>query len=521
MAERNQSNTTNYIHPQESNLLNIHKAMQYNGAGQPMLRVSPGEAGSGTASAFGEPYAIAIVPVIQLDAIYGFEPLQIQEYTSSGGTVTYPDSTFVASTSSTPGSYAVVRSRRFLRYRPGQGVLSRTAAMFSTPVANTSQRWGTHNQEEGYSFGYNGTDFGILHSYGGKAHIEKFTLASYTGAQNFTFVLNGVTTVVAITNGQSVAGVCSQIARTAFPGWIVEASDGKVEFLSNSSAPLNGAFSFSHSGTADGTLSTTRTGVLPTNTWTYQSDWNIDPCDGTGESTINLNWQTFNILQIQMQWLGAGAVTFSIQNPETGQMMPVHRQLWANNNTTLHVNNPNFKITCTAVSTGGTTPVSITTGSWMAAVEGSYESIYYSRSRGVIKKTLTADTTHHLITIRNPTLENGKINTRELRIQDISASVDSTDPVIFYLFIDSTMATGVHIWNPLPNAIADYSTETGTFNLALDTAVAGFSVGVDGQGQFDLSRYNIRLPPGMTASFAAYSESQVAKISANIVWSKD
>jgi hypothetical protein len=42
VAERNQSNTTNYEHPQESNLLNIHKAMEYDAAGKPVLRVDIG-----------------------------------------------------------------------------------------------------------------------------------------------------------------------------------------------------------------------------------------------------------------------------------------------------------------------------------------------------------------------------------------------------------------------------------------------------------------------------------------------
>jgi hypothetical protein len=378
-----------------------------------------------------------------------------------------------------------------------------------------------HNQEQGYSFGYNGTQFGILHSYGGKAHIQTFTLASYTGAQDFTFVLNGVTTVVAISAGQTTAGVCAQIARATFAGWQAEASDGQVVFLSDSVAPQNGAFSFAASGTASGTLTQTRAGVAPTQEWTYQTDWNIDPCDGTGESTINLDFQKFNIFQIQMQWLGAGAVTFSIQNPSTGQMMPIHRQLWANNESTLHVEDPNFKITCAAYSLGGTTPVALTVGSWMGAVEGTYESIYYPRSRGVIKKTLTQDTVHHLISIKNPLVENGKINTREIRVQDLSAAVDSTDPVIFYMFIDTALTTGNHIWNPLPNDISDYSTETGTFSLATDTAIAGFTAGVDGSGQFDLNKYNVKLPPGMTVSLAAYSESQVAKISAQLVWSKD
>ena len=37
MADR--ENTTNYSHPQETNLLNLHKAMDYNPAGQPVLRI--------------------------------------------------------------------------------------------------------------------------------------------------------------------------------------------------------------------------------------------------------------------------------------------------------------------------------------------------------------------------------------------------------------------------------------------------------------------------------------------------
>ena len=40
MADR--ENTTSYEHPQETNLLNLHKAMQYNDDGEPILRVSVG-----------------------------------------------------------------------------------------------------------------------------------------------------------------------------------------------------------------------------------------------------------------------------------------------------------------------------------------------------------------------------------------------------------------------------------------------------------------------------------------------
>ena len=39
-VDRYQTNSTGYTHPQESNLLNIHKGMQYNTDGQPELRVT-------------------------------------------------------------------------------------------------------------------------------------------------------------------------------------------------------------------------------------------------------------------------------------------------------------------------------------------------------------------------------------------------------------------------------------------------------------------------------------------------
>lgn len=39
MANRNEQNSTNYFHPQEANLHNVHHALDYNPAGQPVLRI--------------------------------------------------------------------------------------------------------------------------------------------------------------------------------------------------------------------------------------------------------------------------------------------------------------------------------------------------------------------------------------------------------------------------------------------------------------------------------------------------
>ena len=42
MTDRANNNSTSYEHPEESNLLNLHKVMEYNGDGKPILRVSVG-----------------------------------------------------------------------------------------------------------------------------------------------------------------------------------------------------------------------------------------------------------------------------------------------------------------------------------------------------------------------------------------------------------------------------------------------------------------------------------------------
>lgn len=56
------TNSTDYIHPDEPNILNLHKAMEYNGLGQPIIRTVLG-GGAGGIDAFGrmqvaEPYTL-------------------------------------------------------------------------------------------------------------------------------------------------------------------------------------------------------------------------------------------------------------------------------------------------------------------------------------------------------------------------------------------------------------------------------------------------------------------------------
>ena len=109
-------NTTSYEHPQETNLLNIHKAMEYDLAGKPMLRVAAKLSGptvAGQVSAFGEPLAITPTAVIQLDGIYGTTTDVIQTYTNgTGASAGSVAGMYRVHSGTSQGGYGVLRSKR-------------------------------------------------------------------------------------------------------------------------------------------------------------------------------------------------------------------------------------------------------------------------------------------------------------------------------------------------------------------------------------------------------------------------
>jgi len=105
-------------------------------------------------------------------------------------------------------------------------------------------------------------------------------------------------------------------------------------------------------------------------TYTNQSEWNIDKYDGTGISGITLDPSKGNIYFINMQWLGYGLVNFGIQNPETGNLDLVHSFKFPNTLTIPHIGIPimytlseisngtsaidiNMKITCMTIYNEG------------------------------------------------------------------------------------------------------------------------------------------------------------------------
>ena len=535
MGNRN-TNTTNYAHNDEPNLLNLHKALQYDGQGKPALRTTATSGGGNPSglSAFGENIAVPLTPVIQLDALYGFDPREFQLYSQFGGNSESTGTLYKVHTGTNTYGYGVLRSNRIIRYRPGQGVLARFTAAFENPQANVTLRAGLFAQEQALNIGYDNItgQFGVLRQNGGKAVIQTLTVGEITtvGAEgDVDIVLNGAAAVVVTLVQGTAEEVASQIAETVFPGWTVEQCDDTVRFLSNSLGPATGAFTFAPSAidgaTVTGTFTESQAGVVDTNNWTYQTDWNIDTMDGNGPSGIDMDWSKLNIFQVNFRWLGAGEIRWAIENPLTGDMMFIHHEHYSNLNTDVHLDNPSFKIGYIAAHLGvGTITDSHVTGaSMMAAIEGIIVDNNYPTSVSSGRLTsLSSNIVHKVLSVKNSIIYKDKINLREMKLKTLSLSSQNNSPIEIFLLLNSTESVS-NLWNKIgdfSSVVADITT-SGTYLLTNEQPLVILIGGINGTSTFDISGYNITLPPGSKFTVAARSGAVIQQIDAALTWTEN
>lgn len=534
-------NTTNYEHPQETNLLDLHRAMEYDLAGKPQIRVAAKLSGpsiAGQVSAFGEPLAISPTAVIQLDAIYGTTTDVIQTYSNGTGASAGSDTQmFRVQSGTSQGGYGVLRSKRFMRYRPGQGIVTRFTAAFTQGVAGSLQFAGLANQENRVAFGWDGDRFGVCRSTGGKATIYLMDMTVAPNAtQTATITLNGVPYTVTLGNTTEDVAVQTIANRVGgYGGWLFQQTDGAMLWLAPTLGPMNGTFSFTSTGNAQATFVLKQQGVAQTDYWTYQTDWNIDKLDGSNTITTNPSGMTLdhtklNVYQIGLRWLGAGVISYAVEDQASGSLVYVHREHYVNQHTLPHTLNPSFKITYAAYNLTNTTNLTVSGASMYGAIEGTIFQNELTRSFSTAKSGLAQNTTHHLMTIKNAVVTNGLaganngnyvLNTKEAIIKTLSFSCQSTDPAQIFLFFEPTSFSSTHAYFNIPSCNEVESTVTGTLNTAVDTPVYTGLVSINGVINIDLSPYRITVPPGSQISIACRSTNAITQCSVALVWSED
>lgn len=497
-------------------------------------------------TAFQEPLAIPITPLIQADAVYGLDPNVWTTTQINGGNVSAADSTWSVSSGTSTGGYGRLKTARFIRYQPGQGAIARFTASYtttsgpgvnSTGVDNAKQIAGFLNLECGYAFGFSGSvsnnKFGIMHRYGGKVEIRTLTITQYnTGAQTATITLAGTAYTVSLTTSTSNQYCAAQIAaklrlQTAPSNlWDIDACGDTVTFSYYTSGPVTGTYSLSSTGTgtlAAGTFVRTEAGVTPTEDWTYIQTWN-----GTIPTSFNPGF--LNVFAIDFRWLGVGIVRFFMEDPGTGNMILVHTQKWSSQYNIPHLDNPSLRLLYASGPSNGGTPAEsaiVRGASVMGGIQGLIEQTSQSQAYSYIYTTQQAkDDVHHMMSVQNPIIRGNKVNTSQLIIQSLSVSAQGQDPSIIYLIVNATNTSTYLLFNNIPGAnttqvFAQVSNTVCTANLALDMQNSVQALGINGGVTFDLIPYNFALAPGDNLSVFISSGSAINRTSCGLTWKVD
>lgn len=155
MAVDRYLNSTNYEHPQEGNLLNLHKAMEYNVLGQPILRTTLGPTASDAFGRFrtSDPFTL-------FDSFHRYQDNgRISQYTTgtnSTSTHSLTEGCVIASIGTATGAAVYRESSKVFAYQPGKSLLILETFVFGTAKPGLRTRYGHFDTDNGHYLERNG-----------------------------------------------------------------------------------------------------------------------------------------------------------------------------------------------------------------------------------------------------------------------------------------------------------------------------------------------------------------------------
>lgn len=353
---------------------------------------------------FGSVHTENLNVIFQTDAIYGLNSGQVDWGSTLSGNAYASQSMFSISTGTTLYSEAYIQSRKRLRYRPGQGVVGRFTALYTTPTQSSYQVVGFGHAEDGIYVGYSGSSFGILHVSFGVREQQLLTLASASSTnESATVVLNGISSSISITNSGNINRTAYELSIGTYSGWKAEPTGAAVLFTADSAGIKNGSFSLIGS-TSIGTFSRVQAGANTTESFVSQSDWNGNKLNGTGDSGVALNPLRGNVYEIGIQYLGFGPIVVKAEvNPDSNNpdFITLHTFDFPNNRLVPTFGNPSFPFSMAVYSAGSNADLVAKCSSFAGFVEGNKK---LSGNRFAFRNTVTSVSTTlytELFTIMN------------------------------------------------------------------------------------------------------------------------
>lgn len=469
---------------------------------------------SSSQTAFGEVSVAKLTPFIQTAPVYDLLPANFRSFNSGGGSAAAENRMLYAKTSTGVGDYGAIQSFRSLNYKPGQGGLARFTALFETNVANSWQGAGLINLGDELSFGYSGTTFGIWHRYGGLAEVRTITVSGAAGgSENLTLTLNSVGYTIPLTAG-TVDHNAYEIAAWLNSNqsvWGAQQVDDTVEIIALSDGAKSGTYSFS-SSSATGSIAQVTAGVAKTSTHIPQTSWNVDQKQTLDPSKLN-------VYQIKFQYLGAGAIKFYVENPDTGDFDLVHIIKYANANTTPSLGNPSLRMGLYCVSLGSTTALTVRSASMSAFVEGEPEN---TRNPRAFANTQTLSTTNEtlVLSVRNTRIYNGYANQVEIEPLGVSLANETNKNVIVRVRAAESFGVEQNFSDLGANLVSDVDTTAAA--ITSGTTLANFIVAPGGQADKNLKDFLIRIPPTLQIAITAQRTGGASgDVTASLTWYED
>jgi hypothetical protein len=225
-----------------------------------------------------------------------------------------------------------------------------------------------------------------------------------------------------------------------------------------------------------------------------------------------------NVFQIQFQWLGGGELRYFMEDPDYGIFVLVHREKYANRNTSVSLRNPSLPIRAQVTNSGNTSDIVLKSPSASVGLEGTDESRAL-RALGAIDNSvdISADTETPLLSLRAPLTYEGLENRLSIYGYRFSFAVYGTSNLIgvFRVRVNATL-TGASWVQAVPGGSpAEYdisATAVSGGELILSDTVIG-----PGSDAINLRDLDARLVPGESITLTCIADKQ-ATIAGSHTW---
>jgi hypothetical protein len=460
-------------------------------------------------SAFGEAEVAEPTPVVQIQFPYSINT-RLVDTNENGGTVTFNANKAKISTGGGTNQSAQLLSRRTVKYNPGQGAMIRFTAVFTAGAANSTQYVGVGDAADGFFFGFNGAAFGVMRRQGGAVEIQTLTITTAsTTDEDLTITLDGNAKAdVTVTNSGVKETTAREIAAEDYSaiggGWNAEVVGDTVIFTAFDSGNKAGSFTLSAAVTAVGSFAETVAGAAPTETVVAQTSWSEDKAAGA-ETLPAMDFTKGNVFQIRYQWLGFGAIEFSIEHPADGGFHLVHRIEYANTVAIPSIDNPTLPLCVFAGNTSNASDIVVETSSLAGFVEGKDVDLGFlnSAENGI---TNLGATELPILTIRNKRVFQGKLNRARIAPLYLGLATLSTKPVIFRIRLDTAL-TGSPSFSDLDANTSIVATDSSASGISGGNIFLTTVLGKESTEIIDLTPLRARLFPGESITITGQAAS--------------